>query len=113
MKLICCQIDRLYGWKSHPNIPFVECLKKQDKGVLVEYEEKIKEIICLFAEKCLNVAVFYKNKDHRKFINIVPVSAKTSDGVAELLMLSVQLCQTLLKSKLQKIQYNVLCWMLK
>jgi translation initiation factor 5B len=70
------KIDNIYGWKPHPNLTITKCLKQQEKYVNFEYEQKLKRVTCQFAEHGFNSAVFYKNSDFKKWISLVPISAK-------------------------------------
>jgi len=105
------KVDRLYGWKACPNTPIQEALKKQDKTVVQEYEEKIKDVITIFAERGMNVVPYYKNKDHKKFVNVIPTSAISGEGIPDMLMLLVQLTQNLMAQRLlslERLQCTVL-----
>mmetsp|Transcript_20813 Transcript_20813/g.29227 ORF Transcript_20813/g.29227 Transcript_20813/m.29227 type:complete len:680 (+) Transcript_20813:889-2928(+) len=94
------KIDRIYGWKPHTNSPVQETLKKQDKNAIAEFEQKVQDVTTFLAEQGLNAALYYKNKDFRKYLSIVPTSAITGEGVADLLMLLVQLTQRLMSERL-------------
>ena len=41
----------------------------------------------------LNVALYWQNKDVRKYVNIVPTSAITGEGLPDMLQLLVKLTQ--------------------
>ena len=41
----------------------------------------------------LNVALYWENPDPRKFVNIVPTSAISGEGIPDMLQLLVQLTQ--------------------
>ena len=49
----------------------------------------------------LNVALYYKNSDPNEFYSMVPVSARTGDGMGSLLALIVEKCQTSFAEHLQ------------
>jgi len=53
-----------------------------------------------FAERGFNAVPYYKNKDFRKNLSIVPTSAITGEGIPDLLMLLVQLTQRMMTDKL-------------
>jgi len=94
------KIDRLYNWKPIPNGPFQKTLNKQEKNTKAEFEQRAKETITLFAEQGLNASLYYKNQDFRKNVSLVPTSAITGEGIPDLLMLLVQLTQTLMANRL-------------
>lgn len=99
------KIDRLYDWrKSHIDdgeyVPFRHALQNQKVNVIDEYETKIKTIICQFAELELNATLYYKNKDFRGFISLVPFSAVSGEGIPDLIMLMIVLTQKYLQKKI-------------
>ena len=47
-------------------------------------------------EQGLNVALYWENPDIRKYVNIVPTSAITGEGIPDLLQLLVKLTQVTL-----------------
>lgn len=51
----------------------------------------------------LNCALYYKNTDFRKNVSLVPTSAITGEGLPDLLMLLVQLTQSMMSERLQYI----------
>lgn len=101
----------MFGWKAHNNSPIKETLGKQDKSVGIEFDTRVANTITQFAEQSLNATLYYKNKDFRKYVSLVPTSAHTGEGVPDLLMLLVQLTQKLMSEKLlylTKLQCTVL-----
>lgn len=51
-------------------------------------------------EQGLNVSLYWKNPDPRKFVNVVPTSAITGEGIPDLLQLIVKLTQTMMGDRL-------------
>ncbi|XP_067419653.1 eukaryotic translation initiation factor 5B [Emydura macquarii macquarii] len=94
------KIDRLYDWKKSPDTDVGATLKKQKKNTKDEFEERAKAIIVEFAQQGLNAALFYENKDPRTFVSLVPTSAHTGDGMGSLIVLLVELTQTMLSKRL-------------
>ncbi|XP_019385034.1 PREDICTED: eukaryotic translation initiation factor 5B isoform X1 [Crocodylus porosus] len=94
------KIDRLYDWKKSPDTDVAVTLKKQKKNTRDEFEERAKAIIVEFAKQGLNAALFYENKDPRTFVSLVPTSAHTGDGMGSLIVLLVELTQTMLTKRL-------------
>lgn len=92
-------------------MPIKKALNKQDKSVLLEYEQRVNSTITQFAEQGLNAVLYYKNKDFRKYVSLVPTSAVSGEGIPDLLMLLVQLTQKLMADRLlylDKLQCTVL-----
>lgn len=51
-------------------------------------------------EQGLNVSLYWKNPDPRKFVNVVPTSAITGEGIPDLLQLIVKLTQSMMQERL-------------
>jgi len=64
------------------------------------FEEKIYEIIGTISEQKLNADLYFNIADFRKTVGIIPISAKTGEGVPELLMVLVGLAQRFLEDQL-------------
>jgi translation initiation factor 5B len=97
------KIDRIYGWQSIKDEPIQSALLKQTKQVQMEFEDRVKETIGLFAGQSLNAQLYYKNKSLKEFrtiVSLVPTSAIDGTGIPDLLMLLIQLTQKLMADKL-------------
>ena len=51
----------------------------------------------------MNVALYHKNPDANEFYSMVPISARTGDGMGSLIALIIEKCQTDLA---QRISYT-------
>lgn len=94
------KVDRLYGWDTIPNVSFEEMLSRQKESVKKEFETRLSQTQLAFAEQGLNAELFFRNSDMRKYVSLVPTSALTGDGVADMLMLLVQLTQKMMAESL-------------
>lgn len=90
-------MDRLFDWKPVLNAPIQTTLAQQKKHVQDEFETRLRESILNLNEQGLNVALYWKNPDRRKYVNIVPTSAITGEGIPDMLQLLVQLTQVRLR----------------
>jgi len=97
------KVDRLYNWKALPNAPIRNALKLQGKDVIGEFEQRVAGVMTQLKEQGLNSELYYKNKELRKFISIIPTSAISGEGVPDILMLLVQLTQKMMEDKLMYI----------
>jgi hypothetical protein len=73
-------VDRLFDWKPIPNGPVRESLDAQADYVRTEFEKRMDQSILNLNEQGLNVALYWRNPDPRKYVNIVPTSAITGEG---------------------------------
>lgn len=94
------KVDRLYGWKSYPEMSFEEMLELQPAATRAEFEDRLQKTILAFAEQGLNSQVSFRNNDMRKTVSLVPTSAITGDGVADMIMLLISLTQKMMHESL-------------
>lgn len=106
------KVDRLYGWKTRPNAPIRTTLKQQSKDVQNEFEHRLSQIITELKEQGLNSELYYRNKELRKYVSIVPTSAISGEGVPDLLLLLIQSTQKMMEEKLMYIS-EVQCTVLE
>jgi translation initiation factor 5B len=95
------KIDRVPGWKSFPDTPFLRAYQAQDPYVREDLDTKLYDIIGVFSRLGFKTDRFDRIKDFTKTIAIVPTSAKTGEGITELLMVLIGLTQQHLKKRLQ------------
>ncbi len=95
------KIDRISGWKPIEDSPFFLSSKKQDPYVLQDLEERIYSIIGTFSRLGFRANRFDKITDFTRNVAIVPVSAKTGEGIPELLAVLIGLTQQYLKDSLE------------
>ncbi|ABN69930.1 translation initiation factor eaIF-5B [Staphylothermus marinus F1] len=94
------KIDRIPGWKPNHDQPFLETIRKQDPRIVSRLEELIYRLISQLYEAGFMAERFDRVKDFRTTVAIVPVSAKTGEGVPELLALLTGLVQRFMKKRL-------------
>ncbi len=95
------KIDRIPGWLFHPNKPFLESYKSQDQYVRDDLSNRIYTIMGTFSTLGLQSNRFDLIKDFTRTISLVPVSAKTGEGIPELLSVLVGLTQHYLEMQLR------------
>jgi len=93
------KIDKISGWKKYDDIANIR-VEKQRENVKTNFEKNIFVIIGILYENKLNAELYYKIKDFKKNIAIIPISSKTGEGIPELLMTLVGLAQKFLEEKL-------------
>ncbi|MEM3695885.1 MAG: translation initiation factor IF-2 [Candidatus Bathyarchaeia archaeon] len=95
------KIDRIPGWNSYPDTPFMKAYQMQDAYVKQDLDNRIYDIIGVFSRLGFRADRFDRIRDFTKTVAIVPTSAKTGEGITELLMVLVGLTQQYLKKELQ------------
>ncbi len=94
------KIDLFPGWRVGPSSRLTDSLKIQDKAVVDRLDESIYLVVGTLSRLGFRSEAFYRAKDFTREIAIVPVSAKTGQGIPELLTVLVGLTQQYLKSRL-------------
>ena len=94
------KIDLINGWIDSGSTMFSDALKRQTSAVEQALNEKIYELIGRLSELGFTSDIYSNVKDFKKELAIVPVSAKTGEGIAELLMLVAGLSQRFLEARL-------------
>ena len=95
------KIDLVRGWRDQKTTCFLESLTKQTELVKQNLDEKLYGIMGKISEYGFDSERFDKVTDFTKQISIIPVSAKTKEGLAELLMLLGGMSQKYLEESLR------------
>jgi len=95
------KIDRVPGWNALEDTPFLRSYQAQDRYVREDLDNRVYEIIGGFSRLGFRADRFDRIKDFTKTVAVVPVSAKTGEGITELLMVLVGLTQQYLQKRLQ------------
>jgi translation initiation factor 5B len=94
-------IDRVPGWNSYPDTPFSKAYLLQDPYVREDLDNRIYDIIGVFSRLGFKADRFDHIKEFTSTVAVVPTSAKTGEGISELMMVVVGLTQQYLKKRLQ------------
>ncbi|MCX8192087.1 MAG: translation initiation factor IF-2, partial [Nitrososphaerales archaeon] len=94
------KIDLIPGWKSGKTPYFTDSLKAQSESVVRELDERLYNVVGSFSRLNFKSEAFYRVRDFTKEIAIVPVSAKTGEGIPELMAVLIGLAQQYLTKRL-------------
>lgn len=94
------KVDRLSGWRTHPDETFLSSFSKQSQRVRDLLEKKTYEIVGSLAEHGFSSERFDRVDDFARTLAIVPVSAHTGEGIADLLMVLIGLAQRYMEEAL-------------
>lgn len=95
------KIDLIHGWRSTPDALFLTSYAKQDKWVREDLDNRIYGMMGTLSRLGFRSDRFDKVRDFTRDIAIVPVSAKTGEGIGELLAVLIGLTQQYMKEKLE------------
>ena len=94
------KIDRLYQWESDDGKDVEDLIKSQKRHVQQEFQKQVELVAVQFAEKELNVKLFYENDNPREYVSMVPTSAHSGDGMGNLMAMVVKSCEKYLAKRL-------------
>lgn len=94
------KVDLITGWKSEDKI-FIKNIKNQAENVTKYFNNNFYKILGDLAEMGFESNLYHQVEDHQKTVSIVPVSAKTGEGIPELLAVLTGLSQRFLTGKLE------------
>ena len=94
------KIDQIYGWRANQESLFINSYMKQEQLVREDLDARLYNMMGVFSRMGFRSERFDKVKDFTKEIALVPVSAKTGEGIGELLAVLIGLTQQYLQDKL-------------
>lgn len=94
--------DMISGWKK-TNTPFIsQAIKEQSPSIQTMLDEQLYNVVGTLSVLGYQSEAFYRIKDFKQEVAIVPVSARTGVGIPELLAVLVGLTQQYLSKKLEQ-----------
>ena len=94
------KIDLVTGWRSNKN-SLIKNINSQAENTRNRLDSKLYEVVGKLYELGFNAERFDRVSDYTKQIAIVPVSAKTGEGLQELLFVLIGLAQKYLEKNLE------------
>jgi translation initiation factor 5B len=94
------KIDNISGWMKRSE-DLKENLTMQSANTKLQFDEKVFTLMGSLHHHGFNAKLFYEIKDFSKELALVPCSARTSEGIKELILMISGLSQKFLKEKLK------------
>ncbi len=95
------KIDNISGWKTNINLPLKEGIESQAMNVKQSFDEKYMTLIGSLNSFGFDSDLYYNISDFTKKIALIPCSARTREGIPELIMMLCGLSQKYLADKLK------------
>ncbi len=95
------KIDMITGWRKGSDMFVTSSLKSQTKPVRDEVDKRIYTVMGTLSQLGFESEAFNRVKDFTREVAIVPISAKTSEGIPELITVLVGLTQHYLTKRLK------------
>ena len=96
--------DQISGWRPTETNFISQAIKEQDQFIQTTLDEQIYNVVGTLSVLGYQSEAFWRVKNYKKEIAIVPVSARTGVGIPELLTVLVGLAQQYLQKKLTQEQ---------
>ena len=100
------KIDMIKGWRKESRGPLLEVMREQGPEWNDEFEERLYNVVGALSRLGFQSDAYYRVKDFKQQVSVVPVSARYKAGLPELLAVLIGLAQQFLKSKLQLIDHE-------
>jgi len=94
--------DQISGWRKSDSLFISKVLKEQDASVQADLDQKLYDVVGTLSILGYQSEAFYRVKDFKSEIAIVPISARSGVGIPELLSVLVGLTQQYLQKRLSK-----------
>lgn len=95
------KIDNISGWRKNPDKPLKENIESQATNVKQTFDERYMTLIGALNSYGFDSDLYYNISDFTKKIALVPCSARTKEGIQELVMILCGLSQKYLEDKLR------------
>jgi len=94
------KIDRIEGWRPKESVPFLQTYGEQQQLVQEDLDNRLYNIMGVLSREGISSERFDRVRDFTRNVAIVPVSAKTGEGIGELLAVLIGLTQQYMQDKL-------------
>jgi translation initiation factor 5B len=95
------KMDKIYGWQTQEGEPFSKTYAKQPANVQSALDNQVYELVGILHREGFESERFDRVENFARQISIIPISAKSGEGIAELLTMLLGLAQQYLKEQLQ------------
>jgi translation initiation factor 5B len=95
------KLDKVPGWQEKPGMTLFQAIKSQNQSTQNEIDRRLYEIVGGLSANSIQSERFDRVQDFRNTVAIVPTSAKTGEGIPELLMVLSGLTQQYMKERLR------------
>lgn len=95
------KLDKISGWRSKEGMTLAQTIAAQNSNTRTQIDNRIYEIVGALSANGITSERFDRVTDFARTVAIIPTSAKTGDGIPELLMVLAGLTQQYMKTRLR------------
>ena len=96
------KVDQISGWRKSDSQFISQVIKTQDASIQTDLDQKIYDVVGTLSILGYQSEAFYRVKDFKSEVAIVPISARSGVGIPELLSVLVGLTQQYLQKRLDQ-----------
>ena len=99
--VVANKIDMIFGWETHEGASFKESFEQQAQSVKQSLDTKIYEIVGTLHKEGFQSERFDRISNFASQISIIPISARSGEGIIEVLAMLLGLAQEYLTEQLE------------
>ena len=99
--VVANKIDMIFGWETHDGASFKESFEQQAQSVKQSLDTKIYEIVGTLHKEGFQSERFDRISNFASQISIIPISARSGEGIIEVLAMLLGLAQEYLTEQLE------------
>ena len=99
--VVANKIDMIFGWETHEGASFKESFNDQAQSVKQALDTKVYEIVGTLHKEGFQSERFDRVSDFSSQITIIPISARSGEGIIEVLAMLLGLAQEYLTEQLE------------
>ena len=99
--VVANKIDMLFGWETHEGASFRESFEQQAQSVKQDLDTKVYEIVGTLHKEGFQSERFDRVSNFASQISIIPISARSGEGIIEVLAMLLGLAQEYLTEQLE------------
>ena len=99
--VVANKIDMLFGWETHEGVSFKESFNQQALSVQQDLDTKVYELVGTLHKEGFQSERFDRVSNFASQISIIPISARSGEGIIEVLAMLLGLAQEYLTEQLE------------
>ncbi|MCX8167811.1 MAG: translation initiation factor IF-2 [Ignisphaera sp.] len=98
------KIDKIAGWKPYHDKPIMLSLRNQSPQIIKRVETEVYKLVAQLSNYGINADLFDRIRDFTRTVPIIPLSAKTGEGIPELLAVIAGITQRYMREKIMYVE---------
>ena len=99
--VVANKIDMIFGWETHEGVSFKESFEQQAPSVKQDLDTKVYELVGILHKEGFQSERFDRVSNFASQISIIPISARSGEGIIEVLAMLLGLAQEYLTEQLE------------